>query len=149
MKIVSRVDAWIQSAVDFVMFAIMRATGRGRSVIRYWIATRLSPVTIVVAVAMIPVIWPGAALGVFFVVPVLLNARADKRRDEAAEKAGLAQKASFARFIDMVALASEGALHGWGYAAFFALQALYEYAAATPSVPPPLRMAKLATTEVA
>lgn len=147
MKVLSRVDAWIQSAVDFVMFAIMRMTGWGRSAVRYWIATRLCPVVIVIAVATLPIMSVAAALGVGFIGHVLLNARKEKRRDEAAEKAGLAREASPARFVHMVTLSFEIALHGWGYAAFFALQTLLEYAAATPSVPPPLRMAKLATSE--
>lgn len=147
MKVLSRVDAWIQSAVDFVMFAIMRTTGWVRSAIRYRIATALIPVVVVIAVATLPDMLLGAALGILLIVPTLVDAQREKRRDEAAEGVGLARQASSVRFVDLVCFALEAALRGWIFAALFALYVLYEYAAATPSVPPPLRMAKLATTE--
>lgn len=153
----SAIDAWIQSTVDFVMFAIMRATGWGRSAIRYRIAMGPMLVLSVLVAGMAanesgPV--TGAIAFLIWVAGSVWYAKADRRPDEIAESKGLARPAPSFRFLVLAFCGTDVCVYVTGghpsagiAAAVLGMDAFVSWARATPSVPPPLRMAKLATTE--
>lgn len=157
MKVLSRIDAWIQSAVDFVMFAIMRATGWGRSAIRYRIAMGpMLGLSVLFAGMAAHESGPisGAVAFLFWVAGSVWYAKADRRPDEMAESNGLARPAPSFRFLILGFCGIDVGLYATGHqpsaaiaAVVLAMDAFVSWARATPSVPPPLRMAELARSE--
>jgi hypothetical protein len=156
MTALSRVDVWIQSAVDFSMFAIMRATGWGRSVIRYRIAMGPMLILSVLFAGMAahesgPV--AGAIAFLCWVAGSVWYAKADRRPDEIAESKGLARPAPSFRFLILGFCGMDAVFyatgHHWSMAiatVVLAMDAFVSWARATPSLPPPLRMTKPATS---
>lgn len=157
MRLLSRVDSMIQSAVNVAMFAIMRTTGWGRSVIRYRIAMGPMLVLSVLFAGMTahqsgPV--SGAVAFLLWVAGSVWYAKAERRPDEIAESKGLARPAPSFRFYILAFCGLDAGLYiidrnssAAVAAVVLAMDAFISWARATPSLPPPIRMTKLATAE--
>lgn len=142
MTVAERIDRVIQPVVDALMFALMRATGWPRSLIRFrlilWLAVPLDAI----GCAFVRPLELGLGLMLSGVVVVRWASRRDLARDEWAERRGQSERPRSSRWFSLVVIGICGTFAAtstwpWGFWVVREIVDLFvEYARATPPNPP-------------
>jgi hypothetical protein len=141
-------DRAAQAVVDRTMFALMRSTGWARSLIRYRITCVLVLGLHALGCLAVPSILFAAFLLVSGVAVISLGAARERRRDEAAERRGMAQELCPSRWTAVFVIAicvsgqPDAALMAWAWRGL--VDMFVDYARATPPAPPAKRHLVLA-----